>query len=133
MKISYLSLGSIIILASALSAVPSAINAQNLNCESPQTTLESKQCLGIELDAVDGELNRVYNALRADQDDEANELLKAAQRAWITYRDTECARVADVVRGGTLAGVLELSCHVDLTKTRTEELALNPVTGDIKY
>lgn len=108
-------------------------NADELNCDAPQTTVDMKQCASIELDAVDGELNRVYKALRADQDDVANGLLKAAQRSWIAYRDNECARVADIARGGTMAGILEISCHIDLTKKRTEELALNPVTGEVQY
>lgn len=131
MKISYLSLG--MVLAAGISAMPLTANAQDLDCGNEETTVGIKICLGDQLDAVDGELNRVYNALRSDQDNDANELLKTAQRAWIAYRDTECARVADVVRGGTLAGVLELSCHVDFTKSRTEELATNPVSGEIMY
>ncbi|MEW7008537.1 MULTISPECIES: lysozyme inhibitor LprI family protein [unclassified Lentilitoribacter] len=107
--------------------------AEDIDCNNVSTTVGIKFCLSDQLNLADGELNRIYKALRSDQDDEANELLKAAQRAWIAYRDAECARVADTARGGTLAGVLDLSCHVDMTKARTEELALNPVTGEIRY
>lgn len=120
-------------LSGALLCATLATNAQGLNCESPQTTIDMKQCLSIELADEDRELNRVYKTLRSDQDNVANGLLKAAQRSWITYRDTECARVADVTRGGTMAGILEMSCHVQMTKTRTEELATNPVTGEVMY
>lgn len=117
----------------ALLCATLATNAQGLDCESPQTTVDMKQCLSIELADEDRELNRVYKALRADQDNTANGLLKAAQRSWIEYRDNECTRLADVTRGGTMAGILEMSCHVQMTKTRTEELATNPVTGEIDY
>lgn len=106
-------------------------NADEKFCENPTSTLEVKHCLAKQLEAVDGELNRVYKALRADQDDEANALLKAAQRSWIDFRDNECARTADAARGGTMLRVLELNCHIDLTKVQTERLATNPITGEV--
>lgn len=129
MKNIYLLLG----LMTFVLAAPLAANADDLNCDDPQTTLAIKQCLSAELGVADAALNRVYKAVREDQDDEANELLKTTQRAWITYRDAECDRMADVARGGTLAGVLVLSCHVDMTTSRTKELAINPISGEVQY
>lgn len=129
MKNSYLSLG----LAIAFLAVPMAVNADNLNCDNASTTFEINQCLIAQLDAADGELNRVYKTLRADQDDLANDLLKVAQRSWIAYRDDECARSADATRGGTMSTMLNLGCQIDLTKAQTRRLATDPATGEVRY
>lgn len=122
-----------LVLACTFVLFPFAANGEDLNCDSPVTTYEIRSCLSLQLEAVDGELNRVYKALRGDQDKEANDILRTAQRSWITYRDNECLRVADIVRGGTLAPVMNLSCIIDLTKRRTEELATNPLTGEVRY
>lgn len=40
---------------------------------------------------LDGELNRAYQALRRELDDGARQQLRAAQRAWIDYRDAAFA------------------------------------------
>lgn len=106
-------------------------NADESFCENPTSTLEIKHCLAKQLEAVDDELNRVYKDLCADQDDEANALLKAAQRSWIVFRDNECARAADAARGGTMSRILKLNCHIDLTKNQAERLATNLITGEV--
>lgn len=118
-------------LSSAFLCSTITANSDEKFCENPTSTLEIKLCLAKQLEAVDGELNRVYKNLRAEQDDEANALLKAAQRSWITFRDNECARVADAALGGTMTRVLRLNCHIDLTQVQTKRLATNPFTGEV--
>jgi len=48
--------------------------------------------------------------------------LLAAQRAWITYRDTHCASEGYYARGGSLEPLLVSTCKSKLTKDRTLSL-----------
>ena len=54
-----------------------------------QAQMELNTCAGDEAARVDRELNEVYRQLlaRAKDDTDATEKLKAAERAWIAYRD----------------------------------------------
>ncbi|MEZ0253838.1 MAG: lysozyme inhibitor LprI family protein [Chthoniobacter sp.] len=56
-------------------------------------------------------------------DDEGKEKLKASERAWLVYRETQAKFQADVVaRGGTMAPLIYNECRVALTKARIKEL-----------
>ena len=79
-------------------------------------------CAQQALDRADADLNSSYKALRAKLDDQGKNLLRDAQRAWIKYRDAECLRARDAVRGGTLASVIGVSCLSHMTGTRAKEL-----------
>lgn len=91
-------------------------------CENPMTTTEQIACLAVLHDAADTALNDAYKAHRDNLDDEGQTILRTAQRAWIIFRDTECARQADVFRGGSLARVITISCQLNLTEARTNQL-----------
>src|ERR1051325_10300422 len=55
------------------------------------TTYEMKQCSGTKYKQADAELNKVYQQLLSKLDDEGHKAsLKAAQLAWLKYRDTNC-------------------------------------------
>ena len=100
-----------------------------------QTTLGIVTCTGIEADAWDVLLNGEYRltmdwARGADAADReafpefANreEALRAAQRAWIEFRDTEC-RLAYALWGpGSLRQVAGAQCQLDMIAERTIEL-----------
>lgn len=52
--------------------------------------------------------------------------LTSAQQAWIAYRDAACGYEAEIgAGGGTLEGLLVLSCKRDLTKERADRLKTN--------
>jgi len=83
--------------------------------------------------AADKALNSQYQEtrkqLKARDADAVSEDLKgseaallAAQRAWIVYRDTECASRGFQARGGSMEPMLISSCKADLTRKRTEDL-----------
>lgn len=76
----------------------------------------------------DAELNRIYRALivlfkarDAELDDVGSAAprslpaLRTAQRAWISWRDEQCAFVASTWGGGSGAGIAETECHAALT------------------
>jgi uncharacterized protein YecT (DUF1311 family) len=62
------------------------------NCwDKAQTQVEMNTCAGEEYKAADAELNRVYQAVLKKYKDDPKFLakLRAAQRAWLAYRDAE--------------------------------------------
>lgn len=98
-----------------------------------QTTFGMVQCQLAERDAWDALLNREYQAaietFAADDAGEATpdfarreESLRAAQRAWIAWRDAECALAASLWGGGTMGQVDAAGCLLQLTAARTVEL-----------
>ena len=117
-----------LILALAVSMVTTA-SARALDCENAMTTADMSQCAQLDYQRADDELNAVYQHLRSMQDKKANLLLRDAQRAWITYRDAECARIADTFRGGSMAGLAHISCLSEKASSRSDELRTDPGTG----
>ena len=85
-------------------------------------------CFAAELRWWDDELNRVYAAmidLYGTRDAELRDLgsaappsvpaLRAAQRAWIGWRDGYCAFEATTWGGGSGSGIAETQCRMQLT------------------
>lgn len=74
--------------------------------------------------AQDARLNdayrRVMQRLAVDAGD--RKLLQAAQRAWIAFRDAECAFRTEGYAGGSLRPMLVSQCLADLTAARTAQL-----------
>ena len=78
-----------------------------------------------DFEAADARLNQTYKALLDQVDKPAQEKLKAAQRAWLQFRDAEAAFVADAeARGGSMEAMSSTTTSTALTKHRTEELRL---------
>ncbi len=107
---------------------PVAAHAQG--CDEAETTLEMGVCLQDALTAADDDLNAVYaQAMDGLQGEgyadgaKIGQVLKAAQRAWITYRDLACASQAALYEGGSMAGIARTGCLLRLTEERTAGLA----------
>ncbi len=106
--------------------------AQVANCANPQTTLEMKICAQIAYEAADGDLNADYKMARKymrtfDQDlpdylKGAEKALLKAQRIWIKFRDADCNLEGFNARGGTLEGLIIITCLERKTRTRSEFL-----------
>ncbi len=93
-------------------------------------------CMGVEAEAWDVLLNEIYQqrqaeAKRDDAENLANDLpehavlseqLRAAQRAWISFRDKECRWAATLVNGGVVGDLFSMECHLDMTARRAIEL-----------
>lgn len=92
------------------------------------STQEQVGCAVTAYADADVELNAVYKAINGTLDvkDKGDKTVKdallEAQRAWIKYRDTNCAAYGTTAYGGTLAGVLRNSCLANMTIERTIEL-----------
>lgn len=84
-------------------------------------TMDMVGCLSTAYEQQDKRLNAEYEALRERIEANRHTALRDAQRAWIAYRDANCAFYADP-DGGTLARVSANQCMVDMTAARADEL-----------
>ena len=91
-------------------------------CSDFDTQTEMNICAGKEYKAADASLNRVYQQLARTLEPEEKSQLKAAQTAWIKYRDTNCEFVADQYKGGSIRPMIYGLCLADVTRNRTSEL-----------
>ena len=80
------------------------------------TQKEINRCASNDLKSAEKDLNAFYAKL-----EKTNELV-ASQRAWIAYRDAECAYQAKAFEGGSMAPMVEASCLADLTNQRLKQL-----------
>ena len=115
------------------------IGAGSENCmqreEAGMSTHGMVQCMGAERDAWDRLLNAEYRRARdlaagLDARDKEwapdyavrAEQLRDAQRAWIPFRDANCAMEAGAWGEGTFAQVLMAECHMRMTAERAIDL-----------
>jgi len=95
--------------------------------ETPEgmTTIGTMQCLQAETAVWDDLLNTEYKALRAQmlaQGGNLNEMLLDAQRAWITFRDAECALEYARWGDGSIRQIVAANCLMEMTAARAIEL-----------
>ena len=88
-----------------------------------QTQMEMNDCASEDYRRIDAQLAAVY--ARFDKTPE----LKTAERAWIAYRDAECAYEAAGVKGGSMAPMVYSMCMTNLTKARIDVLKANEAEG----
>ncbi len=85
------------------------------------TTLDMVTCNTAELAARDAALNLAYGkAIKRAGD--ASALLKAAEKAWIAFRNADCSVYEDREQFGTLGEIEAGTCMIDRTIQRTREL-----------
>lgn len=82
------------------------------------------QCLLAETDAWDRILNGEWKQVRSvfKDDATASDSLLGAQRAWIAWRDAECAFQYDRYGGGSMRSIAGTGCRMVLTARRAFEL-----------
>lgn len=68
------------------------------------------------------ELNRVYNLLLASLPDEQQNVLRAAQREWLKYRDAQITSINAVYREGTISFISRAEEIMRLTKEQAQRL-----------
>ena len=81
-------------------------------------------CFGRALDRANARLNAAYaKAIKDDADDAKGvELLRAAERAWLDFRDRSCAYQAHDDEGGSIYPTTLATCEITMTDARTKEL-----------
>jgi uncharacterized protein YecT (DUF1311 family) len=78
-------------------------------------------CIAAETERQDARLNRAYRELSANLSAERKKGLMEAQRAWLRFRDLNCAFYDDP-DGGTEARVSTNDCVMTMTANRSAEL-----------
>ncbi|MEP3280334.1 MAG: lysozyme inhibitor LprI family protein [Stappiaceae bacterium] len=106
----------------ALEAVPYGLGYQP--CDQMPNTIAVIECVGQKTDAWDNRLNAVYGQLRSRLKEWGRQdqviRLRDAQRAWIAYRDQNCAYYAHV--GGSIGRIEAAECLRSMTAARAIEL-----------
>jgi len=80
-------------------------------------------CAGEDYQAADARLNAAYQNLISSDDADSKRLLQAAQRAWIAFRDAECAHTTAASAGGSIHAMEVSQCLTRLTNERIKQLA----------
>ncbi|WP_254564690.1 lysozyme inhibitor LprI family protein [Oscillatoria sp. HE19RPO] len=101
---------------------PGAVAQPRLNCNNPQSQSEMNACAGQRWQATDRELNQIYQGLIPQLSNSRRQKLVTAQRAWITFRDSECAFYSSFAEGGSMQPMLYSGCLANLTEIRNSEL-----------
>ncbi len=119
-------LAGIVATATSLDAPASAEPAGTAyaRCQSASggVTVRLKACDAAELRARDATLNALYRQLLAAIDAPRRARLQAAERAWIAFRDAECAFRMSGEAGGTMAPLIYNACRLELTAVRSQNL-----------
>jgi len=115
---------------SAVFAIPTAmaepeLSAQFSSCmdRSGGVTMAMMDCINAEHRRQDAKLNANYRALSARVSQPRRQQLLDVQRAWIRFRDLNCAFYDDP-EGGSAARGAANSCFMEATAARAQELTL---------
>jgi uncharacterized protein YecT (DUF1311 family) len=108
---------------------------QEYHCNDPQNQAEMNACAAIDFERADAELNRLWRDVIAgarDMDREINrefdqaptseQVLREAQRAWVTFRDAHCTYEGHEARGGSMESMIYNGCRARVTRERIAQL-----------
>jgi len=91
-------------------------------CQDAKTQLEINECMAAAYKAADAELNSLYSSLQGKPGAPTSEKLRAAQRAWLKYRDANCDAEAELYEGGSIRPAIYSGCLERVTRARIAEL-----------
>ncbi|GHC73667.1 lysozyme inhibitor LprI family protein [Limoniibacter endophyticus] len=102
----------------------SLLSAQPQDCANAQTQGDMNACAAKAYESADKELNALYSEIvhRLEKGSDTRNMLADTQRAWITFRNKECAFQANLTEGGSSQPMVKLQCMADLTKQRVDQL-----------
>jgi uncharacterized protein YecT (DUF1311 family) len=98
--------------------------AQGVDCDAATDQATLNQCASEAYASVDAQLNDAYRQIerRLDGDDDLQDRLTRAQRAWIAFRDAECTFATANSEGGSAYSMLQNTCLANLTNARLDDL-----------
>lgn len=104
--------------------LPLPLAAQQVDCANAVTQAQMTQCAAEELGAADDALNAAFGKAMTKMRglDGGEDVLRRAQRAWISFRDTACAAEGLPYAGGSMQGMVVVNCKTRLTDARTADL-----------
>jgi len=123
----------VILLFAAVLALLSSAHAED--CQNAASQRELNNCAHAAYEKSDAELNALYKQVtgRLKGDADQTKLLVAAQRAWIAFRDAECAFVSAPTTGGSINPMVQANCRDRITSARVNDLKsyLQCTEGDV--
>lgn len=100
--------------------------AHALDCNNALTTVEMNECASIDQKVVEAKLNATYQATLKSLDERkatnVRKKLVQAQRAWVRFRENDCAAVYALHADGTIRTLLWIGCMQSRTEQRIREL-----------
>ncbi len=100
-----------------------ALAGDDLDCKNPMDQQSMNFCAEKDFQAADKKLNAIYQKVMTALDDEGYKTkLKAAERAWMTFRDTQCSFETAENEGGTIHPMVYSGCETRLTNERSKQL-----------
>jgi len=105
-----------------LATAAQAGEADGIDCKNAVAQQEMNICADKDFQAADGQLNAVYKKTMADLDDHSRDLLRAAQREWVKFRDAECTYLSAQNEGGSIYPMVYSGCLTTLTRERIKQL-----------
>ncbi|TIV98226.1 MAG: DUF1311 domain-containing protein [Mesorhizobium sp.] len=109
------------VLAVAVAAMM-AVPAQAADCAAAKTQADLATCTAKDATSADAALNAVYRALAERLTTADQQRLRDAQRAWIPFRDKECAFRTRPYADGSVYSSLVETCKAELTQARLAQL-----------
>ena len=106
-----------------IAASATAGDTDAVDCKNAMVQNDLNFCANKDYQASDKKLNAVYaKVMAAVQDPGYQAKLKAAQRAWILFRDSECTFEVAINEGGSIYPMVNAMCLTKVTDARTKEL-----------
>ncbi|SSW65643.1 lysozyme inhibitor LprI family protein [Achromobacter agilis] len=95
-----------------------------IDCSKAATQTDMSMCADQAYRKSDADLNAAYKEVNARLKDDKTALTQfhAAQRAWLFFRDAECAFASAGTSGGSAYPMALSTCLDKLTQARTKEL-----------
>lgn len=113
----------VIFLALAAAAAPARAQSEEDPCApEAQRSPQLMACAGRQFREASADLKRVRDGLNAEMEARSRVRLRAAERAWLRYRKTNCDAEASHFEGGTIQPLIQLRCMTRVTRDRAAEL-----------
>ncbi|AZO25391.1 DUF1311 domain-containing protein [Mesorhizobium sp. M1E.F.Ca.ET.045.02.1.1] len=106
----------------ALLLIMPAAHAAAADCAAAKTQAELATCTAKDAASADTALNAVYKGLSGRLAPADQQRLRDAQRAWIPFRDKECAFRTQPYADGSVYSSLVEACKAELTQARLTQL-----------
>ena len=117
------SLANIFVILAITTSVPCQSTTQSPCWKTAMTQFELNQCAGADASAADAELNRLYQQLLSKLygDETATKKLRAAQRAWVAFRDAQLEALFPAENKQVEYGSIYPMCFAGVTTAMTKE------------
>lgn len=95
---------------------------KDTDCHKALTQMELNYCADKAFQVEDKKLNALYRKLMASSDAKTQALLRAAEKSWLAYRDSECEYETSDTDGGSIHPMEGSNCLTEKTEAHVREL-----------